>query len=698
MLSFLKREKSKKLENQLNTLQKEGPAAWADLPEDELFTPAGFHAEQAEATASSNYSYWGSTFRAFFKNKVAVTLLIALVAVVAFAFLQPYLPGQADPNLCAVDPVTGIQYRNIAPGQDGFIWGSNSIGQDLWARIWAGARTSLTIAFFVALIEAVVGITAGVLWGYVRGLDFLFTELYNIFDNIPTAIVLILISYVASPSIWTMILGMSIKGWIEMARFIRNQILIIRDRDYNVASRCIGTPTVRIVLRNLLPYLVSVIMLRMALTIPEAIGNEVFITYIGLGLSVETPSLGNLVNDGRKVMMQAGLRYQLLYPTLILSFVTIAFYLIGNAFSDAADPKNTCSKEECMMNENDCILSVRGLDIRFNLRGRVLHAIRGIDLDLYRGEVLAVVGESGSGKSVFTKSFMGLLDTNGSITGGTIDYCPTPGAEPVRLSGLKTGKDWLRIRGREIAMIMQDPMTSLNPLKTIGDQILEAVTLHQGLKGTEARARTLEYLRDVGISDPEVRFKQYPHEFSGGMRQRVVIAIAVACSPKILICDEPTTALDVTIQAQILQLLKELRAKYHLTIVMITHDLGVVANIADRVAVMYAGDIVEIGTADEIYYDPRHPYTWALLSSMPQMGIKGEDLFNIVGTPPNLFAEIRGDAFAPRNPQALKIDYVKRPPYFEVSPTHKAKTWLLDPRAPHIEPPAAVKKLQKEGL
>ena len=340
MLSFLKRERSKKLENQLNTLQKEGPAAWADLPEDELFTPAGFHAEQAEATASSNYSYWGSTFRAFFKNKEAVALLIALVAVVAFAFLQPYLPGQADPNLCAVDPVTGIQYRNIAPGEKGFIWGSNAIGQDLWARIWAGARTSLTIAFFVALIEAVVGITVGVLWGYVRQLDFFFTELYNICDNVPSTIILILISYVASPSVQTLILGMSITGWIAMARFIRNQILIIRDRDYNVASRCIGTPTSRIVVRNLLPYLVSVIMLRMALTIPAAIGSEVFITYIGLGLSVEVPSLGNLINDGRKVMMQAGLRYQLLYPTIILSFVTIAFYLIGNAFSDAADPKN----------------------------------------------------------------------------------------------------------------------------------------------------------------------------------------------------------------------------------------------------------------------------------------------------------------------------------------------------------------------
>ena len=340
MLFRMKDEKAHQLEAQLDKLQADGPAAWAELPEEELFTPAGFSEERAEATSYSNYSYWGSTFRAFFKNRIAVILLAALIAVVAFAFLQPYLPGQADPNFCAVDPLTGVQYRNIAPGEDGFIWGSNAIGQDLWARIWAGARTSLTIAFFVALIEAVVGITAGVLRGYVRGLGFVFTELYNIFDNIPTAIVLILISYVATPSIWTMVLGMAIKGWIEMARFIRNQILIIRDRDYNVASRCIGPPTIRIVLRNLLPYLVSVIMLRMALTIPEAIGNEVFITYIGLGLSVETPSLGNLVNDGRKVMMQAGLRYQLLYPTLILSFVTIAFYLIGNAFSDAADPKN----------------------------------------------------------------------------------------------------------------------------------------------------------------------------------------------------------------------------------------------------------------------------------------------------------------------------------------------------------------------
>ena len=246
------------------------------------------------------------------------------------------------------------------------------------------------------------------------------------------------------------------------------------------------------------------------------------------------------------------------------------------------------------MQKNQLILSVKDLNIKFNLRGKVLHAIRGIDLDVYHGEVLAIVGESGSGKSVFTKSFMGLLDANGSISSGTIDYYGADDGKPIRLSELTKEKDWLKVRGHEIAMIMQDPMTSLNPLKTIGDQIMEAVELHQGLKGKAAKEKTLEYLRDVGITDAEKRFDQYPHEFSGGMRQRVVIAIAVACNPQILICDEPTTALDVTIQAQILELLKEMRVKYNLTIILITHDLGVVANIADRVAVMYAGDIVEI--------------------------------------------------------------------------------------------------------
>ena len=342
--------------------------------------------------------------------------------------------------------------------------------------------------------------------------------------------------------------------------------------------------------------------------------------------------------------------------------------------------------------EREIILSVRDLDVKFNLRGRKLHAIRGVSLDLYKGESLAIVGESGSGKSVFVKTFMGLLDANGWIDNGTILY------NGEDLTKFKTEKQWLKVRGKEIAMVLQDPMTSLNPLKTIGAQILEAIELHQGLHGEQARKEMLSILTDVGITEPERRAKQYPHEFSGGMRQRVVIAIAVACRPKILICDEPTTALDVTIQAQILRLIHNLREKYQLTTVYITHDLGVVANVADRIAVMYAGDIVEIGLCEEVFYQPKHPYTWALLSSLPQMGVKGEPLYSIHGTPPNLFQEINGDAFAPRNPKALKIDFEKRPPYFEVSETHKARTWLLDPRAPKIDPPDAVIKLATEGV
>ena len=342
------------------------------------------------------------------------------------------------------------------------------------------------------------------------------------------------------------------------------------------------------------------------------------------------------------------------------------------------------------MKEKNIILSVKDLVIKFTLRGDVLTAIRGASLDLYEGESLAIVGESGSGKSVFTKSFMGLLDGNGWIDSGSIIY------EGNDLAKYKTEKDWLKIRGKKIAMVFQDPMTSLNPLKTIGKQVQEAVELHQGLKGSEAKKLVIEILDDVGITNPEGRYKQYPHEFSGGMRQRVVIAIAVACKPKILICDEPTTALDVTIQAQILGLLKNLQNKYKLTTIYITHDLGVVANVADRIAVMYAGDIIEIGENEEVFYNAQHPYTWALLSSLPQLGVKGEPLFSIKGTPPNLFYEIKGDAFAPRNPKALKIDFVERPSYFDVSPTHKAKTWLLDPRAPKVDPPESIKVLRQK--
>ncbi|MCD8341444.1 MAG: ABC transporter ATP-binding protein [Clostridiales bacterium] len=342
------------------------------------------------------------------------------------------------------------------------------------------------------------------------------------------------------------------------------------------------------------------------------------------------------------------------------------------------------------MAEKTPILSAKDVEIQFSLRGNMLKAIRKCSLDLYEGETLAIVGESGSGKSVFTKSFLGMLDANGKITGGSITY------EGVDISKYTTEKQWRDIRGRKIAMVMQDPMTSLNPLKKVGKQIQESIELHRGVKGAEAKKMAIEMLDKVGIPDPEKRYNQYPHEFSGGMRQRVVIAIAVACQPQILICDEPTTALDVTIQAQILDLIRNLKNELNMTVVYITHDLGVVANVADRIAVMYAGQIVEYGNADEIFYDAWHPYTWALLSALPQLGVKGQELPSIEGTPPNLFQEIKGDAFAPRNKQALAIDFVKEPPFFDVSPTHKAKTWYLDPRCPAFERPENIRNYKEK--
>ena len=334
--------KAAPLEKSLNSQLKAqlDPAdAYENLSEEELFTPAEFDHSNAERAGYSNYSYWGATLRAFFKNKAAVFFLGIIVVVLAFTFIQPLLPGQRDPKTINNDPLTGVQIINRAPDEE-YWFGTNSIGQDLWARTWAGTRTSLGIGFAVACFEALFGTLIGVLWGYVRKLDTFFTELYNIFDNIPQTLVLILVSYIMRPSVGTIIFALCLTGWLGMARFIRNQIVIIRDRDYNLASRCLGTTTGRIVSKNLLPYLVSVIALRMSLAIPSAIGNEVFVTYIGIGLPTDIPSLGNLVQAGRVLMSQPSLRYQLLFPTAVLAIITISLYVVGNAFADAADPKN----------------------------------------------------------------------------------------------------------------------------------------------------------------------------------------------------------------------------------------------------------------------------------------------------------------------------------------------------------------------
>ncbi|MDH6363553.1 oligopeptide transport system ATP-binding protein [Enterococcus sp. PF1-24] len=334
------------------------------------------------------------------------------------------------------------------------------------------------------------------------------------------------------------------------------------------------------------------------------------------------------------------------------------------------------------------VLEVKDLKISFDTFAGKVHAIRGVSFDLYEGETLAIVGESGSGKSVTTRSIMRLLSSNANIDNGEILF---KGANIVK----KSEKEMQSIRGKEIAMIFQDPMTSLDPTMPIGKQVAESLIKHNKVSKKEGLKAALDLLNLVGIPNAEKRLKNYPHQFSGGQRQRIVIAIALICYPEVLIADEPTTALDVTIQAQILELMKEIQGKINTSIIFITHDLGVVANVADRVAVMYGGRIVEVGTSEEIFYNPQHPYTWGLLGSMPTLEGTEDRLYAIPGSPPDLLAPPTGDAFYPRNEFAMQIDTEEAPPYFEISSTHQAATWLLAPQAPKVEPPLEIQRRWK---
>ncbi len=335
------------------------------------------------------------------------------------------------------------------------------------------------------------------------------------------------------------------------------------------------------------------------------------------------------------------------------------------------------------------ILEVNDLSVTFKTAGGDLNAIRGVSFELHRGETLAIVGESGSGKSVTVKAIMGIMSENQRINSGEIKFTYEENGREVTRDLLTYSKKRMiaEICGQKIAMVFQDPMTSLNPVMPIGKQLTEGLRKHRGMSKKDAFERGVELLEQVGIPRPRDCMREYPHQLSGGMRQRVVIAIALACSPDILICDEPTTALDVTIQAKILELIQALQQKLKFGVIYITHDLGVVAKVADNVAVMYAGKIVERGTAHEIYYDPHHPYTWGLMSAMPDMEVKGDTLYTIPGTPPNLLHPVPGDAFALRNQYALKIDYEQEPPVFKLTDTHFVSSWLEHPLAPHVDMP-----------
>lgn len=344
--------------------------------------------------------------------------------------------------------------------------------------------------------------------------------------------------------------------------------------------------------------------------------------------------------------------------------------------------------------DREKVLEMKDLSISFKTSAGEIKAIRGVDFTLYKGDTVAIVGESGSGKSVTVKAIMGILSGNQTVNSGTINFTYKRGEKVIQQDLLKLSKKEMRkrINGKRIAMVFQDPMTSLNPTMTVGAQVMEGMIYHYNKSKEEAKKRAIELLELVGISEPEKRMKNYPHQLSGGMRQRVVIAIALSCDPEVLICDEPTTALDVTIQAKILELIREIQVKFQISVIYITHDLGVVAKVADYVAVMYAGKFVEKGTTEEIFFDPRHPYTWGLLSAMPSIDDGKESLYAIPGSPPNLLNKVVGDPFAERNLYAMNIDFRVEPPMFKITDTHYAATWLLHENSPKVSMPKQLKE------
>lgn len=350
-------------------------------------------------------------------------------------------------------------------------------------------------------------------------------------------------------------------------------------------------------------------------------------------------------------------------------------------------------------NKKRTILEVKDLNVKFKVINGFVHSSRGVNIEVLENETVGIVGESGCGKTVLSKSLMGLLDKNGEITSGEINLLNKETNEYDNIATYK-GDAFTTVRGKRISMIFQEPMSSLNPLMFIGEQVREAVVVAQGIEDyKKSKEIAIEALKSAGIENAQERYEKYPFEFSGGLRQRVVIAIAIACKSDIIIADEPTTALDVTTQFQILEKLKSLQKELGFSIILISHDLGVVAKMADRVYVMYAGQVVEQGEVNDIFYNPAHPYTWSLLSSLPDLQEGNERLFQLEGTPPNLGEEIIGDSFAPRNKFALDIDFVEEPPMLKVpesSENHYAKTWLLDSRAPKVTPPNVILKLKEK--
>ena len=588
-----------------------------------------------------------STLALFARNRLALAGLIVMGLVVLLALVTPLLP-LPDPD------VTDTGNRFLPPFSEGALLGTDHLGRDQLSRLLWGTRLSLAVGFAAATIAAALGAAVGIIAGYYGGrVDNLIMRGVDMLMAFPYILLALAIVAALGPGLLNALIAVAAVNIPFFARNIRGITVGIANKEFVDAARLAGMNDARIILSEVLPNVIPVIVIAMSTTVGWMILETAGLSFLGLGSQPPQADLGSMLGEARAALITSP--HTSVVPGAMILIIVMAINLLGDGVRDALDPRlrsgaltrpmaATLVRREGPAPEpqGDDVLSLRDLQTQFHVKHRIYRAVGGVSLGVKPGECLGIIGESGSGKSVTALSVMGLVASPpGVITGGAVHY------KGEDLVGAPYGR--LRdLRGREVAYIFQDPLATLHPLYKVGDQLVEAIRVHHALSDSEARARALGLLRDVRIPNAESRLDSFPHELSGGMRQRVGIAMALANDPEVIIADEPTTALDVTVQAQILSLLDTLRREKGLAIVFITHDFGVVAQLCDRVAVMYAGRIVEEGPTRALLEAPAHPYTRRLIACVPELGEGKRRLHAIPGLPPAVNDLPPGCAFAPR--------------------------------------------------
>ncbi len=606
-----------------------------------------------------------SGFRRFFYNRLAVIGLGLLIAIAAVSLLAPILPI-AHPN------ITDLTMRIMPPGTEGHVLGTDQLGRDILSRLIWGTRISLAVGLSATAIAAIIGSLIGIVSAFYGGvIDNTLMRGIDMLMAFPYILLALAIVAVLGPGLFNALIAISIVNIPFFARNVRGATVSLVRLEYIDAARLSGKNNVKIVFGELLPNVMPVIVITISTTVGWMILETAGLSFLGLGAQPPTADLGSMLGDGRGVILTAP--HVATLPGLVILVLVIGINLVGDGLRDVLDPylragalvsprpatevdakllaRKRAEKLETdgdASHISDLPLSVRNLRTWFWQRDAQIHAADDVSFDLPKGRALGIMGESGSGKSVTALSVLGLVPTP---PGRIMDGCVTYYGEELVGAPLERLRFY---RGNRIAYIFQNPMTSLNPLFSVGEQIAEAVRRHQPVTSEEAWARAGELMDMVQIPDARRRINDYPHQLSGGMRQRIGIAIALANDPDVIIADEPTTALDVTIQAQILRLLENLRERYGVSLVFISHDFGVVSAVCERIVVMYAGEIVESGSVEEIYGRPLHPYTRRLMACVPRVGSRGAEMDAIPGLPPALDRLPAGCRFAERCDMAIE--------------------------------------------